>query len=242
MHMPLGRASVSFPTGMDTNYPGQLTRFKRQVGNRVNIYLENAYLMLPMIKYYQKWTGYAVRRVRLSNALHVRLDSKLRCLELLAALYARALVWRQLMQLFRIASKENEVKMDSFKFCKYVQAIYEHAERMEIDPSFLFDSGFVAFDFYSAEASIGVIAEHYREFHSAADACTVSPPPEAKPIVIQMSRTYGTDMVFYSLNATVRTTLRVGSMHRQLVNCGPFFSQPLVPMIAWRECLVFRAG
>jgi hypothetical protein len=137
-----------------------------------------------MVKFYQKWTVNAIRRVRESNSMHVSLDSKWRCHELIAALYARSIIWRQLLHNFRIASKANEAETNSFKFCKYVQAMYAHAEQMEVDPSFLLESDFVAFDFSTADASISIISERYRKFYGNADACAMSPPPEARQIIL----------------------------------------------------------
>ena len=73
--------------------------------------------------------------------------------------------------------------------------MYAHDERMEVGSSFLLESDFVAFNFSTADASISIISERYRKFYGAADACAMSPPPEARQIILQMLRSYGTEMV-----------------------------------------------
>ena len=103
-----GNGCVAFPAWMEANHKGKWCGFKRMVGNRADIYLENSFLMLPMTPYYLMWTSYVIRRANEANQLHIRLDSKLACQEMIAMLRARALVWIQLLHPLRVATKKIE--------------------------------------------------------------------------------------------------------------------------------------
>lgn len=65
-----GSGATKFPQWMRQTHPGCWKGLKRLVGNRSNIFLENAVVMYFMANYYLEYCDYVLRRVHGANALH----------------------------------------------------------------------------------------------------------------------------------------------------------------------------
>ena len=81
-----GHGVEKFPAWMKKTYPDRWRGFKRLVGNRAQIFLENAVTMYYMAAYYREYCDFVLRKVQGGNALHRRLDAKLRSAEMIAGL------------------------------------------------------------------------------------------------------------------------------------------------------------
>ena len=79
-----GHGVDTFPAWMQDKYPDRWRGFKRLVGNRANIFLENSVTMYYMATYYREYTNFVLREAKAGNGLHKRLDEKLRSAEMLA--------------------------------------------------------------------------------------------------------------------------------------------------------------
>ena len=80
---------------------------KRLVGNRANIFLENAVVMYCMSKYYKEYCTWIIEDARAwtSSSLHTRIVPKLRHPKMMAAMRARAIMFLQVSQPLRVACK-----------------------------------------------------------------------------------------------------------------------------------------
>ena len=67
-----------------TTHTNNHTGFKRLVGNRAQIFLENSVTMYYMATYYLKYCKFILLEAKAGNKLHKRLDEKLRSSEMLA--------------------------------------------------------------------------------------------------------------------------------------------------------------
>ena len=191
-----GNGCDAFPAWMAKKHPGKWQGFKRMVGNRADIYLENSFLMLPMVPFYNKWTSYVIRHVNEANQLHIRLDSKLACEELISMLRARSLVWVQLMHPLRVATKSLGVEMTPLKFCEYLQHMHTLATRMAAgDVDFLLDPGFVAFGFAGASPVIAESNGDYRSFYDVAVTAAFNSTFGSDEYVKMAFKLYGEEIV-----------------------------------------------
>ena len=66
-----GSGVAKFPQWMKQQHPGCWKGLKRLVGNRANIFLENAVVTYFMASYYLEYCDYVLRRVHGGNALHM---------------------------------------------------------------------------------------------------------------------------------------------------------------------------
>lgn len=133
-----GHGVDKFPAWMMSTHGDRWRGFKRLVGNRAQIFLENSVAMYYMAEYYLEYCDYVLRKAKMGNALHQRLDAKLRSSEMRAGLMnemrartrartqrrshtrilihslshtglrARAIAFIQIQQPLRVASKSNK--------------------------------------------------------------------------------------------------------------------------------------
>ena len=82
-----GNGVDKFPAWMKKKYPDRWRGIKRLVGNRAQIFLENAVIMYYMCSFYLEYTDFVLREAKEGNALHRRLDEKLRSAEMIAGLH-----------------------------------------------------------------------------------------------------------------------------------------------------------
>ena len=104
-----GHGVEKFRAWMRENHPGVWVGLKRLVGNRSGIFLENALPMYYMAGYYDSYCDYLLTETESANALVVRLESKLRCREIMAGLRARAIMFVQFHQPLRNAIKSKSM-------------------------------------------------------------------------------------------------------------------------------------
>ena len=79
-----GHGVDKFPAWMQKNHPDRWQGFKRLVGNRAQIFLENSVCMYYMATYYLKYCKFVLTEAKVANKLHKRLDEKLRSSEMIA--------------------------------------------------------------------------------------------------------------------------------------------------------------
>ena len=79
-----GNGIDKFPAWMKNKYPDRWRGFKRLVGNRANIFLENAVSMYYMSTFYLEYCNFILREAKKANSMHRRLDEKLRSAEVMA--------------------------------------------------------------------------------------------------------------------------------------------------------------
>ena len=79
-----GHGVDKFPAWMQATHGDRWRGFKRLVGNRAQIFLENSVCMYYMAEYYLEYCDYVLRQAKVGNALHRRLDAKLRSSEMRA--------------------------------------------------------------------------------------------------------------------------------------------------------------
>ena len=139
--------------------------FKRLVGNRAQIFLENAVTMYYMSTYYLQYCDYVLRQVKEGNSLHRRLDEKLRCSEMVAGLRARAIAFIHIQQPLRVATKSNKYgggkPPTQAHMLKIWQRLMDVANEMERNPEFLLDADFFVFD--AVSESITSSCKRYRK-------------------------------------------------------------------------------
>ena len=78
---------------------------KRLVGNRANIFLENAVIMYHMATYYKQYCTWIIEDARAASSLHTRIVPKLRNPKMMAAMRARSIMFLQVSQPLRVACK-----------------------------------------------------------------------------------------------------------------------------------------
>ena len=81
-----GHGVDKFPAWMKNKHPDRWRGFKRLVGNRSQIFLENAVVMYYMSTFYLEYCTFVLEQAKTGNALHLRLDGKLRSSEMLSGL------------------------------------------------------------------------------------------------------------------------------------------------------------
>ena len=79
-----GNGIDTFPAWMKKNHRDRWRGFKRLVGNRAQIFLENAVVMYYMAEYYQEYCQFVLEKAKQGNRLHQRVDGKLRSAEMMA--------------------------------------------------------------------------------------------------------------------------------------------------------------
>ena len=122
---------------------------KRLVGNRANIFLENAVIMYYMSTYYKKYCTWIIEDARAASSLHTRIVPKLRNPKMMAAMRARAIMFLQVSQPLRVACKsagyvvgQAPSQLDIAPvWCRLV----EEVDRMIEDPSMLLDRTYNVF-------------------------------------------------------------------------------------------------
>lgn len=176
---------------MESKYPDRWRGIKRLVGNRAQIFLENAVIMYYMSSFYLEYTTYVLHEVKEGNALHRRLDEKLRSAEVIASTYnnkwvhrrhqvsvyitrvtplyvglrARAIAFIHLQQPLRVATKSNKYGGGKAPKQSHMLSIWQRlmqvSQDMARDPEFLFDSDYFVFD--GVSTIISDSCKHYRE-------------------------------------------------------------------------------
>lgn len=86
-----GHGVDKFPAWMKKHHPDRWKGFKRLVGNRAQIFLENSVAMYYMASYYLEYCEFVLLKAKTSNKLHKRLVAKLRSSEMLAGLCMRCM-------------------------------------------------------------------------------------------------------------------------------------------------------
>ena len=71
---------------MEDKYPDRWRGIKRLVGNRAQIFLENAVAMYYMSTFYREYCNFVLSQAKEGNRLHQRLDEKLCSSEMVAGL------------------------------------------------------------------------------------------------------------------------------------------------------------
>ena len=79
-----GHGIDKFPAWMQENHADCWRGFKRLVGNRSQIFLENSVTMYYMSTYYLEYCKFVLLQAKAGNKLHKRLDEKLRSSEMMA--------------------------------------------------------------------------------------------------------------------------------------------------------------
>ena len=71
---------------MEDKYPDRWRGIKRLVGNRAQIFLENAVAMYYMSTFYREYCNFVLSQAKEGNRLHQRLDEKLCSSEMMSGL------------------------------------------------------------------------------------------------------------------------------------------------------------
>lgn len=102
-----GHGVLKFRAWMEDNYAYEWRGIKRLVGNRANIFLENAVVMYYMAQYYHEYCNWIVEEARAASKLHTRIAPKLRNPKIMAAMRARAIMFLHVSQPLRVACKSS---------------------------------------------------------------------------------------------------------------------------------------
>ena len=82
-----GNGVDTFPAWMKETHGDRWRGFKRLVGNRAQIFLENAVAMYYMAEYYREYCQFVLEKAKKGNRLHQRVDEKLRSAEMMAGAF-----------------------------------------------------------------------------------------------------------------------------------------------------------
>ena len=102
-----GHGVIKFRAWMEDKYPHEWRGIKRLVGNRVNIFLENAVVMYYMTKYYMEYCNWVMEEAKAGSSLHSRIAPKLRNPKMMSAMRARAIMFLHVSQPLRVACKSS---------------------------------------------------------------------------------------------------------------------------------------
>ena len=119
---------------------------RRQVGNRHGIHLKNAMTHYLMFDAYRRWVNYLIHDVKEPNALHMRLGSKLQCVEMKASLRARGIFWTHVHHVWLIAIKDGERAANQKDACVFMVRLRKVMVDGMLDSTFLMNADFALFD------------------------------------------------------------------------------------------------
>ncbi len=104
-----GNGKIAFPKWFETKYPNvKLSTMDRQVGNRHGILLKNALVHYSMFEGYGDWIHHVHEDTNDANNLHIRIGSKLQCMEIKAVMRARGILYTHVHHVLIIAIKDKE--------------------------------------------------------------------------------------------------------------------------------------
>lgn len=142
-----GSGTIDFPMWFAREYPDmRFATMDRQVGNRHGIMLKNAMIQYFMFDSYRNWLNYLIYEVKEPNALHIRLGSKMQCMEMKAALRARGIWWTHVHHVLLIAIKDAERAADQRDACNFICRLKDVAKMCKTDASPLMQRDFNLFD------------------------------------------------------------------------------------------------
>lgn len=142
-----GSGTIDFPMWFAMEYPGmRFTTMDRQVGNRHGIMLKNAMTQYFMFDSYRSWVNYLIYEVKEPNALHIRLGSKLQCMEMKASLRARGIFWTHVHHVLLIAIKDKERAANQRDACNFLCRLKTLSDTCATDATTVLQSDFNLFD------------------------------------------------------------------------------------------------
>ena len=93
-----GHGVQKFPAWMQEHHHNKWRGLDRLVGNRAQIFLENAVCMYHMATYYLEYCRFCIEQSKESNRLHIRVAKKLSSAKVMSTLRARAIMFVQISQ------------------------------------------------------------------------------------------------------------------------------------------------
>ena len=99
-----GHGVQKFPAWMQEHHHNKWRGLDRLVGNRAQIFLENAVCMYHMATYYLEYCRFCIEQSKESNRLHTRVAKKLSSAKVMSTLRARAIMFVQISQPLRVAA------------------------------------------------------------------------------------------------------------------------------------------
>ena len=99
-----GHGVGKFPAWMAEHHPCKWKGLDRLVGNRAQIFLENAVCMYHMAEYYNEYCLFCIESAKAANRLHMRVSKKLSSDKVMSTLRARAIMFIHITQPLRVAA------------------------------------------------------------------------------------------------------------------------------------------
>ena len=159
-----GHGVIKFRAWMEDRYTNVWRGIKRLVGNRANIFLENAVVMYYMAQYYTEYCNWVVEEAKAGSKLHTRIAPKLRNPKMMAAMRARAIVFLHVSQPLRVACKSSGYVSGRVPSQLDIAPVWcrllNEVDRMIDNPSLLLDPSYNVFVGVSDEMTRSI--ERYR--------------------------------------------------------------------------------
>ena len=105
-----GRGVLLFPGWMEIHHPKKWRGLLATVGNRNDVYFENAMTVLHMHQYYVEYMMY-VEMVKPLNKMELKIRALLGTVEIIAALKAQGLMWVKVLQPLREESNSEDIDL-----------------------------------------------------------------------------------------------------------------------------------
>jgi hypothetical protein len=144
-------------------YPGQLVQMLRLIGNRFDVFVENAGIALHNLDYYVKRLLFTKAAGKELNALERKILKKAGNVRLLADLRTQSILFFTLLQPYRTVANSKEMNKTYLQMARYVQIMETLLERCCIEGF----EGLLGEDFF-ADAELKVHTDKYRSKHPEA--------------------------------------------------------------------------
>lgn len=159
-----GHGVIKFRAWMEENHADDWRGIKRLVGNRANIFLENAVIMYYMSHYYEEYCNWIIEGARAASKLHTRIAPKLRNPKMMSAMRARAIMFLHVSQPLRVACKSSGYTdgraPSQLDIAPVWCRLLEEVDRMIDNPSLLLDPTYNVFEGMSTKMTQSI--ERYR--------------------------------------------------------------------------------